>query len=65
MADAKQSGGEVVTAYAPDTVIDYLLLRHQPRFAYLLRGIFMSTWGFCPPFFDRYGPFFGVLVPVS
>jgi hypothetical protein len=30
----KQSGGEVVTAYAPDTVIDYLLLRHQPRFDY-------------------------------
>ena len=29
-----QSGGEVVTAYAPDTVIDYLLLRHQPRFDY-------------------------------
>ena len=28
----RQSGGEVVTAYAPDTVIDYLLLRHQPRF---------------------------------
>ena len=21
--------------------------------------------GFCPPFFDRYGPFFRVLVPVS
>ena len=32
---------------------------------YLLRGIFMSTWGFCPPFFDRFGPFFRVLVPVS
>ncbi len=28
----RQAGGEVVTAYAPDTVIDYLLLRHQPRF---------------------------------
>jgi hypothetical protein len=27
------SGGEVVTAYAPDTVIDYLLLRHEPRFS--------------------------------
>ena len=25
----KLSGGEVVTAYAPDTVIDSLLLRHQ------------------------------------
>ena len=29
-----QSGGEVVTAYAPDTVIDYLLLRKQPRYNY-------------------------------
>jgi hypothetical protein len=28
------SGGEVVTAYAPDTVIDYLFLRHEPRFSY-------------------------------
>ena len=28
----RQSGGVVVTAYAPDTVIDYFLLRHQPRF---------------------------------
>ena len=37
IADAKQSGGEVVTAYAPDTVIDYLLLRHEPRFAYYSR----------------------------
>ena len=27
-----QSGGEVVTSYAPDTVIDSFLLRHQPRF---------------------------------
>lgn len=34
---AKQSGGEVVTAYAPDTVIDYLLLKHQPRFDYYAR----------------------------
>eukprot|EP01046_Picozoa_sp_COSAG06_P004719 COSAG06_NODE_202_length_20343_cov_59.390931_3_plen_1016_part_00 len=34
---AKQSGGEVVTAYAPDTVIDYLLLKHQPRFDYYSR----------------------------
>ena len=34
-------------------------------FEYLLRAIFMSTWGFYPPFFDRYGPFFRVLVPVS
>lgn len=25
---------QVATAYAPDTVIDYLLLRHQPRFAF-------------------------------
>ena len=33
----KQSGGEVVTAYAPDTVIDYLLLRHAPRFDYYSR----------------------------
>ena len=33
--------------------------------AYLLRAIFMSSWGFCPPFFDRYGPFFRVLAPVS
>jgi hypothetical protein len=31
---AKQSGGNVVTAYAPDTAIDFLLLRHQPRFDY-------------------------------
>eukprot|EP00050_Salpingoeca_kvevrii_P009598 m.3803 g.3803 ORF g.3803 m.3803 type:complete len:916 (+) comp2353_c0_seq2:127-2874(+) len=29
-----QAGGDVVTAYAPDTVIDYLLLRHEPRFSY-------------------------------
>ena len=29
-----QSGGEVVTAYAPDTVIDSFLLRHEPRFSY-------------------------------
>ena len=28
----RQAGGVVTTAYAPDTVIDYLLLRHQPRF---------------------------------
>ena len=28
----RQSGGEVVTAYAPDTVISPMLLRHQPRF---------------------------------
>ena len=28
-----QSGGQVVTAYAPDTAIDYLLLRHEPRFS--------------------------------
>ena len=27
----------MVTAYAPDTVIDYLLLRHEPRFAYYSR----------------------------
>lgn len=33
----KQSGGDVTTAYAPDTVIDYLLLRHQPRFDYYKR----------------------------
>ena len=33
----KLSGGEVVTAYAPDTVIDFLLLRHQPRFDYYAR----------------------------
>ena len=32
---------------------------------YLLRSILMSTWGFYPPFCDRYGPFFRVLVPVS
>lgn len=31
---AKQSGGDVVTAYAPDTAIDFLLLRHEPRFSY-------------------------------
>ena len=28
-----QSGGEVVTAYAPDTVVDSLLLRHEPRYS--------------------------------
>lgn len=33
----KLSGGDVVTAYAPDTVIDSLLLRHQPRFDYYAR----------------------------
>ena len=27
----------MVTAYAPDTVIDYLLLKHQPRFDYYAR----------------------------
>ena len=27
-----QAGGEVVTSYAPDTVIDSFLLRHEPRF---------------------------------
>eukprot|EP00756_Hemistasia_phaeocysticola_P001475 Hpha_TRINITY_DN11041_c0_g1::TRINITY_DN11041_c0_g1_i3::g.92734::m.92734 len=27
------SGGEVVTAYAPDTVIDSMLLRHEPRYS--------------------------------
>ena len=27
-----QAGGDVVTGYAPDTVIDSYLLRHQPRF---------------------------------
>lgn len=26
--------GEVTTAYAPDTAIDYMLLRHQPRYDY-------------------------------
>ena len=30
----RQSGGQVVTAYAPDTAIDYLLLRHEPRFSH-------------------------------
>ena len=25
---------------------------------YLLRGILMSTWGFLPAVFDRFGPFF-------
>jgi hypothetical protein len=30
----RQSGGSVVTAYAPDTAIDYLLLRHEPRFSH-------------------------------
>jgi hypothetical protein len=29
-----QAGGDVVTAYAPDTAVDFLLLRHQPRFDY-------------------------------
>lgn len=33
----KLSGGVVATAYAPDTVIDSLLLRHQPRFDYYSR----------------------------
>jgi len=33
----KLSGGTVTTAYAPDTVIDFLLLRHQPRFDYYAR----------------------------
>ena len=28
-----QAGGEVVTSYAPDTVIDSFLLRHEPRFS--------------------------------
>eukprot|EP00041_Stephanoeca_diplocostata_P024159 m.605106 g.605106 ORF g.605106 m.605106 type:complete len:933 (-) comp22463_c5_seq2:159-2957(-) len=28
----RQAGGVVTTAYAPDTVIDFLLLRHQPRY---------------------------------
>ena len=27
-----QAGGDVVTGYAPDTVIDSFLLRHEPRF---------------------------------
>ena len=40
---AKQAGGEVVTAYAPDTAIDFLLLRHQPRFDYYAR--FFKTLG--------------------
>ena len=31
----------------------------------LIRAILMSTWGFLPAVFDRYGPFFRVLVPVS
>ena len=30
----RQAGGDVVTAYAPDTAIDFLLLRHFPRFAH-------------------------------
>ena len=30
----RQAGGQVVTAYAPDTAIDYLLLRHEPRFSH-------------------------------
>ena len=40
---AKQSGGEVVTAYAPDTAVDYLLLRHQPRFDYYARFFHMLS----------------------
>mmetsp|Transcript_25590 Transcript_25590/g.50082 ORF Transcript_25590/g.50082 Transcript_25590/m.50082 type:complete len:1016 (+) Transcript_25590:3-3050(+) len=28
----RTAGGEVTTAYAPDTVIDFLLLKHQPRY---------------------------------
>lgn len=28
----RQAGGVVTTAYAPDTAIDFLLLRHQPRY---------------------------------
>ena len=35
------------------------------RFWYLLRAMLMSLGGFVPPFFDRFGPFFRVLVPVS
>ena len=30
----RQAGGEVITAYAPDTAIDYLLLRHEPRYTH-------------------------------
>eukprot|EP00931_Biecheleriopsis_adriatica_P078401 TRINITY_DN51862_c0_g1_i1.p1 TRINITY_DN51862_c0_g1~~TRINITY_DN51862_c0_g1_i1.p1 ORF type:complete len:888 (+),score=109.52 TRINITY_DN51862_c0_g1_i1:39-2666(+) len=29
-----KSGGEVATAYAPDTVVSNLLLKHQPRYNY-------------------------------
>eukprot|EP00730_Choanoeca_flexa_P008508 TRINITY_DN12498_c0_g2_i8.p1 TRINITY_DN12498_c0_g2~~TRINITY_DN12498_c0_g2_i8.p1 ORF type:complete len:877 (+),score=175.89 TRINITY_DN12498_c0_g2_i8:2-2632(+) len=29
---ARNAGGTVTTAYAPDTVIDYLFLPHQPRY---------------------------------
>ena len=39
-------------------------LNDQPGW-YLLRGTLMSTWGFWPAIFDRFGPFFRVLVPVS
>ena len=40
-----QAGGEVVTAYAPDTVIDSFLLRHEPRFTLYKRmyGVLSST----------------------
>ena len=37
----RQAGGEVTTAYAPDTAIDNLLLRHEPRYTHY--GSFFQT----------------------
>jgi len=40
-----KAGGEVVTAFAPDTVIDNLLLRHEPRFSFYQK-FFLAMQGF-------------------
>ena len=41
----RKAGGVVTTAYAPDTVIDNLLLRHEPRFSFY-QSFFLTMQAF-------------------
>ena len=43
----RQAGGNTVTAYAPDTAIDFLLLRHEPHYSHY-KLLFQAVRPFTP-----------------